>query len=75
MFGKEFQIRGIVFPASKEDYDYVYGLSQKVSSLLGLRFIKPMKINLWEGGLERVAEALQYLEDGKISAEKLVIKL
>jgi len=75
MFGKAFEFRGLILPASKEDYDHIYRFSQKVPELLESGLLKPMKVNLWEGGLGTVAEALQYLEDGKISAEKLVIKL
>jgi len=75
MFGKEFQILGNVFPASKEDYDHISKFSQKVPQLLESGLLKPMKVDLWEGGLERVAEAFQHLEDGKVNAEKVVVKL
>ena len=66
---------GTVFPASKEDYDHICQFSQKLPQLLESGLLKPMKVNLWEGGLGRVGEALQYLEDGKVRAEKLVIKI
>jgi len=34
-----------------------------------------MNVKLWEGGLGRVAEALQCLEDGKLNAEKFAIRM
>ena len=75
VFNKAFEIFGNVVPASKDDYDYIYQFSQKLPQLLESGLLKPMNVKLWEGGLGRVAEALQYLEDGKVSAEKLVIKM
>lgn len=75
MFNKSFEILGNTVPASREDHDHIYQFSQKLSQLLESGLLKPMKVKLWEGGLARVAEALQYLEDGKVSAEKLVIKM
>jgi len=75
MFNKTFEIFGNVLPASQDDYDHIYKVSQKLSQLLESGLLKPMNVKLWEGGLGRVAEVLQYLEDGKINAEKLVIKM
>jgi len=75
VFNKPFEMFGNVFPASKDDYDHISQFSQKLPQLLESGLLKPMNVNLWEGGLGRIAEALQYLEDGKISAEKLVIKM
>jgi len=75
MFNKPFEILGNVFPASQDDYDHIYKFSQKLSQLLESGLLKPMNVKLWKGGLGRVAEALQYLEDGKVNAEKLVIKM
>jgi len=75
MFNKDFEIFGNVFPASQEDYDHIHHFSQKVSQLLESGLLKPMKVKLWEGGLEKVAEGLTHLEEGKVNAEKLVIKV
>lgn len=75
MFNKPFEILGNIFPASKDDHDHIYQFSQKVSQLLESGLLKPMKVNLFEGGLGKVAEALKYLEEGKVNAEKVVIKI
>ena len=75
MFNKDFELFGKIFPASKEDYDHIYQFSQKVTQLLESGLLKPMKVKLWEGGLEKVAEGLTHLEEGKVNAEKLVIKM
>lgn len=75
MFNKPFEMLGTVFPGSQDDYDHIRRFSQKLPHLLGSGLLKPMKVTLWEGGLERVTEAFQYLEDGKVKAEKLVVKV
>lgn len=75
VFNKPFEMFGTIFPASQEDYDHIRQFSRKLPQLLESDLLKPMKVNSWEGGLGRVAEALQYLEDGKVKAEKLVIKM
>jgi len=75
VFNKPFEMLGTVFPASQDDYDHICRFSQNLPQLLESGLLKPMKVKLWEGGLGRVAEALQYLEDGKVKAEKLVIKV
>ena len=75
MFNKDFEIGGKVFPGSKEDYNHICQFSRKVPQLLESGLLKPMKVKLWEGGLEKVAEGLGHLEEGKINAEKLVIKV
>ena len=75
MFNKDYEFFGKVFPASKEDYNHIYQFSQKVPQLLESGLLTPMKVKLWEGGLGKVAEGLVHLEEGKVNAEKLIIKM
>lgn len=75
VFNKPFEMLGTIFPASKDDYDHIYQFSQKLPQLLESGLLRPMKVTLWEGGLGKVAEAFHYLEDGKVKAEKLVIRV
>ena len=72
ILNKSFEMFGIAFPAFKDDYDHIRRFSQKLPQLLESGLLKPMKVMLWEGGLGRVAEAFQHLEDGKVKTEKLV---
>ena len=37
--------------------------------------IKPNVITKWEGGLDRVPDAIEYLAAGKVSGEKIVFSL
>ena len=47
---------------------YVPGLVQSEA-------VKPNPIKLWEGGLEAIPDGLQYMREGKVSAEKIVYRL
>lgn len=38
-------------------------------------FLKPIKVNLWEGGLEKINDGFQHMIQGRVSAEKLVFRL
>ena len=37
--------------------------------------VKPLPIKLWEGGLQGVPDGLQYMREGKVSAEKIVYRI
>lgn len=37
--------------------------------------VKPPAIKLWEGGLEAIPDGLQYMREGKVSAEKNVYRV
>ena len=37
--------------------------------------IRPNVITRWEGGIEKVPEAIEYLATGKVSGEKIVLSL
>ncbi len=37
--------------------------------------VKPIPIKLWDGGLEAVPSGLQYMREGKVSAEKIVYRV
>jgi len=37
--------------------------------------LRPMKVHLWDGGLEKIADGFQYMIQGRVSAEKLVFRL
>ena len=37
--------------------------------------LRPMKVHLWDGGLEKITDGFQYMIQGRVSAEKLVFRL
>lgn len=47
----------------------------KVPKLVQDGAVKPLQIKLWEGGLAAVPDGLQYMREGKVSAEKIVYRV
>ena len=37
--------------------------------------LKPLPVKVWDGGLAAVPDGLQYLREGKVSAEKIVYRV
>jgi hypothetical protein len=72
--GEDVYFEGENLPASKEDYDFVVGLSSLIRKLLEQRALKnhPVVVNAQGTDLEGVIEGLKLLKDGKISGKKLV---
>ena len=48
---------------------------KKVPQLVRDGAVKPLPIKLWEGGLAAVPDGLQYMREGKVSAEKIVYRV
>lgn len=51
------------------------GFLKKLPKLVQDGAIKPLPIKLWEGGLGAVPDGLQYMREGKVSAEKIVYRV
>ncbi|KAH9846081.1 GroES-like protein [Lenzites betulinus] len=66
---------GAHFPVSTEDRDHMVGFLKLVPQLLQQRAIKPSPVKLWEGGLAAIPDGLQYMREGKVSAEKIVYRV
>ncbi|VDB91961.1 unnamed protein product [Peniophora sp. CBMAI 1063] len=49
--------------------------SKLAARLLAEGKVKPTPIKVWENGLEGVNDAMQYMIDGKVSAEKIVFRV
>ena len=47
----------------------------KVPALVSAGAIKPNPVKLWPGGLDAINDGLQYMREGKVSAEKIVYRL
>ena len=48
---------------------------KKVPGLVKEGLVKPLPVKLWEGGLSAVPDGLQYMREGKVSAEKIVYRV
>lgn len=62
-------------PAVPEDRAHMVQFLRKVPELVRSGKVKPNPVKLWEGGLESINDGLQYMIDGKNSAEKIVYRL
>ena len=60
---------------SEEDRAHMAAFLKKVPQLVKEGSVKPLPIKLWEGGLEAIPDGLQYMREGKVSAEKIVYKV
>lgn len=50
-------------------------LRSTLSEHLRRGLLRPMKVHLWDGGLEKINDGFQYMIQGRVSAEKLVFRL
>ncbi|KAI0823567.1 GroES-like protein [Trametes gibbosa] len=63
------------FPVSPEDRAQIVQFLKKVPQFVKDDAIKPPSIKLWKGGLTAIPDGLQYMREGKVSAEKIVYKV
>ncbi|TFY63725.1 hypothetical protein EVJ58_g3092 [Rhodofomes roseus] len=75
VLGRPFSMLGQDFPVSAEDRAHAVAFLKKIPELVREKQIIPNKTKLWEGGLQAVPDGLQYMRDGKVSAEKIVYSL
>ncbi|TBU35546.1 GroES-like protein [Dichomitus squalens] len=61
--------------AVPEDRAQIVEFLKKVPGLVKDGQIKPLPIKLWEGGLGSIPAGLQYMKEGKVSAEKIVYRI
>ena len=47
----------------------------KLPELVKSGAVKPNPIKLWPGGLDSVNDGLQFMREGKVSAEKIVYRI
>ncbi|KAI0748415.1 GroES-like protein [Daedaleopsis nitida] len=62
-------------PAMPEDRAHMVKFLRKLPKLVQDGKIKPLPIKLWEGGLDAIPDGLQYMKEGRVSAEKIVYRL
>lgn len=63
------------FPVFPEDRKQIVEFLKKVPQLIKNGAIKTPAIKLWEGGLAAIPDGLQYMREGKVSAEKIVYRV
>lgn len=73
--GRTFKFAGNDYPASAEDKAQLVSFLKKVPQLVKDGQIKANPIKLWEGGLASISDGLQYMREGKVSAEKIVYRV
>ncbi|KAI0698981.1 GroES-like protein [Cerioporus squamosus] len=62
-------------PAAPQDRVHMAAFLKKLPQLVREGAVKPLPIKLWEGRLEDIQGGLQYMREGKVSAEKIVYRL
>jgi len=73
--GRSFSMLGQEYPVIPEDRAHMVAFLKKVPELVRTKKISPNKTKVWEGGLQAVPDGLQYMREGKVSAEKIVYRL
>lgn len=63
------------FPVLPDDREQMAGFLKKVPQLVKDGVVKPPAIKLWKGDLEAIPDGLQYMREGKVSAEKIVYRV
>ncbi|KAI0780488.1 GroES-like protein [Trametes elegans] len=62
-------------PVKPEDRAHMVQFLKKLPAFVKEAKIRPLPVKLWEGGLEAVSAGLQYMREGKVSAEKIVYRV
>ncbi|KAH9941955.1 GroES-like protein [Amylocystis lapponica] len=73
--GRTFSIGPTTFAASPEEKAHMAAFLVKVPQLISEGKIVPNKVKVWDGGLSAVKDGLQYMREGKVSAEKIVYRV
>ncbi len=62
-------------PAAPQDRAFMVAFLKKLPQLVRDGAVKPLPTKLWEGGFDGIHAGLQYMREGKVSAEKIVYRL
>lgn len=76
VFGRPYMMMGKTYEADPADrVQLIEYLRTTLPEHLRRGLLRPMKVNLWDGGLEKINDGFQYMIQGRVSAEKLVFRL
>lgn len=73
--GRAFAWPSSQYPVSLDDRAHMVQFLKKVPGLVKEGLVKPLPVKLWEGGLSAIPDGLQYMREGKVSAEKIVYRV
>ena len=73
--GRAFNLGEKHIPAIEADVTHMAAFLAKLPQLVKDGLVKPLPIKLWEGGFAAVSDGLQYMREGKVSAEKIVYRV
>jgi len=74
-FGLEDMTFGVNLIPSDSDRKQIASFFEKKASRLFSEGLKPNVVKIWDGGLEKIQDGLQYMMDGKVSGEKIVYRI
>lgn len=75
IFGEQFEVGSLDYPASREDYEWAKMFMTMVEQLLAEGKLKPRRWTLQPDGLKGVLKGLEDMKDGQVRGEKLVYKV
>ena len=76
VFGRPYMMMGKTYEADPADrVQLIEYLRTTLPEHLRRGLLRPMKVHLWDGGLENITNGFQYMIQGRVSAEKLVFRL
>lgn len=73
--GRTFNYGKTEYPASAEDKGQLASFLKEVPGFVAEGKIKPNPVKVWDGGLDAISDGLQYMREGKVSAEKIVYRV
>jgi len=76
VFGRPYMMMGKTYEADPDDrVQLIEYLRTTLPEYLRRGLLRPMKVHLWDGGLEKITDGFQYMIQGRVSAEKLVFRI
>ena len=75
VFGRPISFASVQLPAVPQDKAHIVAFLKKVPQLVRDGALQPIPLKRWDGGLEGLQAGLQYMREGKVSAEKVVYAL
>lgn len=75
IFGEQFQVGSLDYPASQEDYEWAKMFMSVTEQLLAEGKLKPHNWALQANGLKGILRGLEDMKDGQVRGEKLVYRV
>lgn len=76
VFGTDYKLFGTPQPANLEQRKQILDfMFDKFLPLVEQGKLQPMRVKIYEGGLDDINDGIDYMASGKVSAEKLVFRM